>query len=237
MRKFINFVIITIVITVLSSVKADSAVLTFQFLTEKIKKDLFEQLSSSIKGQPVIEIDEMPCKSLEVPDGNIKINTFFNNDYFSPHTIVKADIIIDGVKEKSLIVPVNIKIYDNVWIAKDYIERGKAFSESNLTLERKEISSAVKYALRENTNPEGCLARKTFRPGDILDNRYIENAPAIKRESPVSVIFKSDFVTVTMSAEAMDNGNIGDYIKVRNYRYKKDYTGRVISQNTVLVGI
>jgi flagella basal body P-ring formation protein FlgA len=237
MTKFINFILIITVIVGFSTIKANSAVLTSQFLSEKIKKDIVEQLSLSIKGQPVIEIDEIPYKSIEVSDGNIKINTIYNNNYFSSHSIVKADIIIDGVKEQSLIVPVNIKIYDNVWVVTEHIDRGRAFSGSNTAVERREIGSSAKYALRATVNPEGFLTRKTFRPGDVIDNRFIENAPVVKKESPVSVIFKADFVTVTMSAEAMDNGNVGDFIKVRNTRYKKNYIGRVISPNTVLVGI
>ncbi len=237
MKKLINFILITIVIIGFSSIKADSAVLTFQYLSEKIKKDILEQLSSSVKGQPVIEINETQHKTIEVPDGNVKINTSYNDNYFSSHSMVKADIVVDGVKERTLILPVNIKIYDNVWVVTEHIDRGKAFSGSNVTVEKRDISSYVRYALRSNTDIEGMLARKTFKPGDIIDNRYVENAPAVKKESPVSVVFKSDFVMVTMSAEAMDNGNIGDFIKVKNTRYKKIYIGRVISPNTVLVDI
>ncbi len=237
MKKFINFILITTVIIGFSSVRANSAVLTFQYLSEKIKKDILEQLSSSVKGQPVIEINEVQKRTIEVPDGNIKINTSYNDNYFSSHSMIKADIIVDGIKEKTLIFPVNIKIYDNVWVVTEPIDRGKSFSGSNVTVERKDISSYVKYAVRANTDIEGLLARKTFKPGDIIDNRYIESAPAVKKESPVSVVFKSDFVMVTMSAEAMDNGNIGDFIKVKNTRYKKIYIGRVISPNTVLVDI
>ncbi len=71
----------------------------------------------------------------------------------------------------------------------------------------------------------------------ITERNFNKIKPVIIRDNTISVIFKADKVSITIPAVALNNGCIGDYIKVRSTDYKKHYQGKVIGENLVLVDI
>jgi len=217
--------------------KANAAVLDSQFIINQIKKDVTKQISSMVSGRIEIEVTNIPYKTIEVPEGKVDIVASSNLQHFSSLTVARVEILVNGEKFKSFGTPIKISVYDKVWVAKDVIDRGKSLSGSNIALEKKEITLMAETAVREDFSPFNCSVKKTFKPGDIIDTRYVEKIPLIIKNSPISIVFKSSDITITMSAEALDNGKIGDYIRVRSKQYKKDYIGKVISANTVMVNI
>ena len=237
MRNLVKTAVISLALLIINIGKVNAAVLDSHFIIKQIKKDVVEQVSSMVSGKVEVDVTSLPYKTIEVPDGKVDVVTNINLQYFSSLTVARVEILVNGQKVKSFGAPLKLSVYDKVWVAQDVIDRGKSLSNSNLTLEKKELGLMAENAAREDFSPYNCFAKKTFKPGDIIDTRYVEKIPLVMKNSPVSFIFKSSEITITMSAKALDDGKIGDYIRVRNNRYKKDYIGKVISANTVLVNI
>ena len=78
---------------------------------------------------------------------------------------------------------------------------------------------------------------KPIKTGDILDKRYVEKQVTILRSTPVVAIFQSGGISLSIEVTAMENGGLGDYIKVHSSEYKRTYQGKVISPNQVLIQI
>lgn len=210
------------------------AVLDDQFISRQIKKNIIEQLKQKHDGKIEVEITALPYKSIEVPDGDIKIETGTDLSSFNS-TIVKVDVYSDDIKVKTFGARVEINVYDKVWVAKDWIKRGESLK--NLKLVEKNISSMVNEVTSKDFEPGQYQARKNIRPGDVINRDYIEKVPTIVKNSPVSLIFITPQVSVTIPAIAMTSGKIGDFIKVKNKDYKKSYVGKIIGKNLVLVHI
>lgn len=237
MRKFIKtaFIILTLLTFLIE--KADAAVLNSKFIIDKAQDSIVKQVSSMVKGKVVAKIEKIPYETLEIPDGKLNIDTYVNLQSFNSFTVAKIDILVDGKKFKTFGTPVKLYVYDEVWVANDLINRGKSLSRANLIIEKKELGLMAAIAVRKDFNLYNCLTKKTYKPGDIIDTRYIEKVPLIIKNSPVSVIFEGSNMSITMSAQALDDGKLGDYIRVRSKKYKKEYIGKVISNNTILVNI
>jgi flagella basal body P-ring formation protein FlgA len=243
MKKIFKTAILILVFSALS-IKAGAAVLDSQFLKEKIKKDVEKQIktnlqdSSNTKGNIKVEIINLPYEQIETKEGKngkVEIETKMNLRFFNPITIVKVNILVNGEIYKSFIVQAKINIYDKVWVAKGYIKRGDVLT--NVALEEKDITYLPKTITGKDFNPYKYISGKNYKPEDVIDSNFIENIPAIVKDSPVSVIFKTPSVSITIQAVALDKGIIGDYIKVRSKDYKKEYMGKIISENLVLVNI
>jgi len=231
---------IIILIFLAFSCKAGAAVLDAKFLKEKIKKDVEEQIkaNASVKGIIKVEITDLPYDKIETSEGKngkVEIETKINLRFFNPVTIVRVNILVNGEEYKSFITQAKISVYDKVWVAQDYIKRGEILTK--VALEEKEITYLPKTLIRKDFDPYTHQTKKNYKPGDVIDSNYIENIPAIVKDSPVSVIFKTPSVSITIPAIALDRGSIGDYIKVRSKNYRKDYMGKIIGENTVLVNI
>lgn len=237
MKSTLKTVLIAMVLTLITSGHAFASVLSEDFIKEEIKKDLEYQLKNKTKADVEIEVQRLPYNEIKVSEGRVIVETEGNFNYLSTKSVVKVNIFVNGYKERTFGVPVKIKISDYVWVAKEPIKKGKAFSFSNLKLVKKDISSNVKYAAREDFQCTKYLAGKNYRTGEVINKRFIESVPDVTKNSAVSVIFKTDILSLSIDAEAMENGRIGDYIKVKSRKYKRYYTGKVVSPNKVLVKI
>lgn len=233
MRKLSKIALLSVIIFLGISSRAYSAVLESQFITEQVKKEVISQLKSDYDGKINVNIRSIPYKTIEIPDGNMEIKTDIGN--FNSISIVRVSIFVDGIKVKSFGVRAEITIKDKVWVAKDWISRGNTLK--NLKMVKKEISSELDSLPGNDFNPERYRARRNIKPGEVIEFNNIEVIPTIVRNSPVSVIFKTPTVSITIPCVAMTSGKTGDFIKVKSKRYKKNYVGKIIGKNLVLVNI
>jgi flagella basal body P-ring formation protein FlgA len=238
LKKILSTALI-IFFTALSS-SAYAAVLDSQILKEKITKDVEAQLKANktFSGNVKVEITNLPAEKITIPEGKnttSKIEAVINSKYINPTTLVKVNVLVNGEVYRSFMAQAKISVYNKIWVAGDYIRRGELLN--NVVLQEKETTFLNKMITDKNFQPYEYLAGKNYNPGDALDPVFLEKKPMIVKDNTVSVIFKADSVTVVIPATALDKGNIGDYIKVRSKLYKKDYQGRIIGENLVLVSI
>lgn len=238
MNKLIRKISIFIIMLALSQTQAESASLSGDYIINQAENSIKSQVNTIVKGSVTADITSMPYKTIEVPSGRVKIVTTLNLNHFSPLTVAKVKILVGGNEIKSFGVPVKLSVSDNVWVANDTVNYGETLSGASLSLEKRDLGFLAESAAREKTPVNTYIAKKTFRPGEIIDSRYLETTPVIVRNTLVSVVFStSDDITVTITAQALENGKMGDFIRVRSKEYKKEYIGKVISQNTILVNI
>jgi len=235
MKNFFKTVLLVLIICFATSCKANSAVLSEKFIKDKIKSDVEAQVKTKINGKIRVEIQDLPFKKIETSSKDIDIKTNLNLKYFNPVVIVRVSIITDGNTYKSFTAQAKINVYKNIWVAKDFIKRGETLK--NVVLEEKDISQISGNFVGEEFNPFKYVSSKNYNPNDVINPDFIRMTPSIVKDSPVSVIFQTGTVSVTVTAKALSSGNIGEYIKVRNRDYKKDYVGKIIGENTVLVNI
>lgn len=216
------------------ALSANAAVIDAKYIEEMLKQDLLEQIQQQHEGKVEVEVTGLPYRAVDLPDGKLEVKADISSSNLSS-SIVKVKIYVDGEKVKSFGARVDIKIYDKVWVAQSWIKRGESLKD--LMLEEKEISSGISTIPGEDFDPVKYLARRNIKPGEVINMNYIEEIPTIVKDSPVSLIFKTPQVSVTIPGVALSSGKTGDFIKVKNTRYRKNYVGKIIGKNIVLVHI
>ena len=237
MKNSFKTTILTILTLVLTTSASFSTVLNADYLKQEIQKGVIKEVKTITDGDVSVMVLKLPFDSIEVPDGKIKIISNTNLKNFNPYTVVKINVLVNNRIEKTFGVTAEITIQDKAWVVNDFVAKGSTITPNNVILEKTEISSIINKVVKKDFTPYGYLARKNFKQGDILDSRYIESAPDVMKNTLVSIIFKTDKITITADAISLDNGKIGDFVKVRSSKYKKDYIGKVVDSNTVLVRI
>lgn len=217
--------------------KADATVLTSKNITEAVQKDISKQASNLVKGKINIQVNNVPFEQLKIPDGSYKINTVVNMPYFTPATVVRVEVTVNDKVIDSFGVPVRISVTDKVLVATDRINIGETLTNSNVQFQDKDITQLAQSSAREDALSGNVITKKVFRSGEIIDTRYTESIPDVIRDNQVNLIFNSDLINITVTGTALENGKVGDFIRVRNVKYKKEYVGRIINRNTVQVNI
>lgn len=237
MNKVLSIILITILTLFLSVKTVKATILTQGYLASEIKKKAQELIQKEIEGDLSLTIDSSYLNNIEIPYNQYKINVICNSTRLNPITIFKVNVIADGKVQRTFGVPIKISIFETVAIATSNIQRGETLTSNNIKFEKKDVSFNYENITKKSNQIDGYISGKLFRAGDVIDKRFLSPPPDIVKNCPVSIIFKSNEITVSLDGEAMENGKIGDYIKVKNKKYKRQYKGKIIDQGTVIVNL
>ena len=230
--------IILIVITgVFFTSCADAKVLSKDFINKQVTSQLNQQMKSTIKGELKTEIIPLYLNDIVVSDGETKIKAYFKDRTFSPRKIATVDILVNNKIEKKINMPINLKVYDEVWVTTGIVTRDKNFNISNTELKRKDITNNYENVLRSKDDITEYVANKNFGISEIINKKYIKQKPDITKNSTISAIMQANTIQIAFEVQATENGCIGDMIKVKSPKYKRFYMGEVINKNMVLVRI
>jgi flagella basal body P-ring formation protein FlgA len=212
--------------------------ITLNDIESKVKSFLINHYKPLYKGELQVTCGRIVAVPFDVDDGDveIKINSVLR-DAFRQRTVVRVSVYSNGKFQRAFGVPVTLALYDNVWVATQPILRNDAFSGANIQAEKRDISKLANTAAKASTDLTATRAKKTFRAGDIIDHRFVEKDPIVIRNSLVEVVFQSNTVSIAIPAEAMENGNMGDLVRVKSKKFNKEYVGKVINRGVVLVHI
>ncbi len=239
MGNILKNIIILIICFFVFDVNSDAKLLDSEFLKKEIEQDITQKLlnSDNDSKQISIEFKKFNFKSFKICDGDIEVRTSVNSNYISPSSIITVKVFCDNKYVKTFRLPIKLTIKDKVWVAKNSIDRGQTFGYSSVCLEEKDITRNYKNIATKGFSVIGNISRRNLRPGAIIDKRFIKKTPTVLKNSFIYLVFEGSKVKITLPGEALQDGGMGDYIKVKNNRLRKRYIGKVIGKNRVLISL
>ncbi|MDD3238275.1 MAG: flagellar basal body P-ring formation chaperone FlgA [Candidatus Gastranaerophilales bacterium] len=232
--------LITLLISILTFgiAKADAQVITKDSLILMLQSQQEKELRAKGYKDIDVKVIHIPMQSYTFDDGVLSFKINSNSPVLLGKEYKKIDVYSNGIYQHSIGVPFEIKIYENVMIAKDIISRDSLLSSKNVEFKRANILGTPQRPLTQKDLPREMITGKMFRPGEVIDSRFCKIHPDIVRNAMVKVIFKTDDdMSIVVDGTALVEGKIGDYISVENKTYRKVYMGKVIGINKVLVEI
>ncbi|WP_243644901.1 flagellar basal body P-ring formation chaperone FlgA [Phorcysia thermohydrogeniphila] len=145
---------------------------------------------------------------------------------------VKYEILVKGVPIRKFWIPVRIDKKVEVVVAARDIPKGKVISPSDLKKE-KLPSLKVRRGALTFESVIGKVAKRDIRAGEVIKGRDLEPNFVVKKGKPVKLIYESGGIHVELLAVALENGAVGDIIKVKNVSTGKVLVCKVIGENTV----
>lgn len=122
-----------------------------------------------------------------------------------------------------------IEVYKKGFVAKNKIYKGEEF-KNNYTEQFVNVTN-IRYKLAESL--DGKLAKSTIFAGKPILERDTYKKPDIFKGEKVKIIFKDKLIMVSTVGEALENGYIGEKLKVKNLDSGRDltalYKGRKIA--------
>ncbi len=171
-----------------------------------------------------------------IPDGDVVIVWRPAPQYrwYGPGTF-RGEVHVDGQQKYSLMARANIDAYVDVVVAAHDLPRGKLLRATDFKLEKRALSNLIKSPLRDIDAAVGSIARNPIYPGDVVTERHLRPRVLIKRNELASVQTRIGTLMVTGRARALMDGHAGDAIVLVNPQSKKEVTGIVQEDGTVVV--
>lgn len=202
---------------------------------EKIFRDYVLNNSPWEYDQVVIEKINTP-PSIALPKGSLDwdIEERHNNNFLG-NLSLKVDFKVDGNSVRKLIVSGKISVIQEVIKAGRNINSGEVISAGDLII----VSEKRKY-FRKNTITSieeaiGKRATRRIQADRLIQRGMLETPPMIEKGKQVIIKAENHELLITSTGKALEEGCIGDQIRVLNIHSKKEIIATVKRSNLVEV--
>jgi flagella basal body P-ring formation protein FlgA len=122
------------------------------------------------------------------------------------------------------------KLIKEYTLIKD-VEKGEKFDLNQVAVKSELVHEETKLK-NININEDTIYSEKLFA-GTKLEDKHIESNSSVKKGDKIAIVVSFGTMKITDKGEALQKGNMGDLIEVKNLRTGKTLKGIVISKDTV----
>lgn len=157
---------------------------------------------------------------------------------------VTVGVTVKSDRQAPLEIPVSLDVrhFETVVATARPVARGRTIQKEDLYLHRWDVTSATDYSTQVD-QLIGRTALRTLSAAQIIRDQDLDKGTAvpangdrsvqIKRSDRVKILARLGQLAVTVNGEAMQDGRLGDTIRVRNTESKSIVQGKVISPDEV----
>ncbi len=237
MKFLAKTALIIAAVALFGSADCSAVVLDKEYLQAKISEDLNNQYKLNNPDGAII-VKNVPVVQVDLQGKVLGITTSCDFAAVGNNKLAKVSLTENGKVLRTFVVPVEVKSYDTVLVTTRTIAKGEALNATNTRFEKRNVTTAqAGNVIGENFDFSNMASQRPIKAGEIIDKRFLAKETAIYRSNPVVAVFQSGGIRLSIEVIALENGGVGDYIKVRSNEYKKTYQGKVINSNQVLIQI
>ncbi|MDY6828761.1 MAG: flagellar basal body P-ring formation chaperone FlgA [Pseudomonadota bacterium] len=140
-------------------------------------------------------------------------------------------------KTWSLIVPVEVRRYLHVVVAKGPIARGTPLTAAHLQQVEHDISRLPSGYFRDLDAVIGAIARRNINAQEPLSGGLIQQPTLVKRGDEVLILAQQGAMQITGTGVALSNGGEGDQVRIRSAGSDRVVYARVVGDRQVEVAL
>lgn len=200
-------------------------------------RTLLEDWLKSNAGGSNIEIrDQGELQALTVPTGEVKMRVSRLSEPLSMRK--KLTVLLDVLVSDHLIksVPVSFEVSGSrqAFMAKHDVARGNAVSAADVELREVDIFADLSEPISPVDFSKAAVRAKTgLRKGAILSRANVETVPDVARGDAVVLLARDGLVSIESRVEAMQDGYVGQTIKVRPGNSNNQILAKIIEPGKV----
>lgn len=200
-----------------------------EFISDKLKS-LFKE---TYKLLDITSIKIMPKNELQ-----FDINQKYIKDVIISDTALKNDkgsfyVVYEKNRERRIYFDFEIRATLTLLRVKKDMEKGDVVTNEDIEYENVIFDRISTFPIDKNDLESNMLTRY-LKAGDIIYKRDITKITAIKKNSTVKALIKDGGVELFFDVTALDDGDIGDTIVVRQHNGKQ-YDAIITAKNRVII--
>ena len=131
--------------------------------------------------------------------------------------------------------PLSAKVLREIWVARSNLTRGQSLRDADVGLERRDIVNNRDYLTAIPMEDPYVEFRENVPAGTQITARTLRLRAIIKRGRMVDAVARDEGLTISVKAEALEDGVPGQMVRLRNVRSKREFKGKVQDEQTVAV--
>jgi flagella basal body P-ring formation protein FlgA len=127
-----------------------------------------------------------------------------------------------------------IKRYQSIPVLNRSVKMGDVITADLVTIEKREIINP-REAIVTAEQISGMQAARYLNAGQVLTYNDLKKEQVMKKGQMVKAVAGQDYFEISISAQAEENGAIGDVIKIKNLDSQKVVAARVVDKGLVRI--
>jgi flagella basal body P-ring formation protein FlgA len=149
--------------------------------------------------------------------------------------IVPVQVIVDDVPKEKIFLRTKVSVYDYIVVAKKRLKRGDVLSSAEAGLEERDVAVLNADVIKDMDLVLGKEVKTFVTSENPIYGWMIRDKPLVKKNEKVKIIAGTQDVLVTADGIALEDGNMGSEIKVKNSSSNKELIGDVTGTGEVTV--
>nr|WP_320147968.1 flagellar basal body P-ring formation chaperone FlgA [uncultured Anaeromusa sp.] len=175
-------------------------------------------------------------EGIEVPEGEVKlqVDLLYGLRYNAP-TVARVVAMQDTQKVGQAILRLDVRRYQEVVVAARMLPGKSLLQPGDLKQLHLETGRLPDGFLVDPAKAIGQQLQRSLRSGDVLMDSMLLQPVIMRRGTAVTIQVRQGEMIVSASGEALQDGGIGQRIRVKNLVSKRIVTAKVIDEATVEV--
>jgi flagellar basal body P-ring formation protein FlgA len=210
-----------------------------RLLEEAELKDL---LTATLQREKVRDRGELelhlgrPWTAINIPDEPFTVRTLeMPLTGVTPNFILRFELRTERESFGFWQVPLQARVWHDVWVARAPQPRGRLLHEADLTTERRDLLTLRDPIINPEFNDPSLELTENLPSGAPLLAHTLRPRPVVQRGRLVDAVVQDGSLLITLKAEALEDGLPGQMIRVRNANSKREFRGKVQNEQTVIV--
>jgi len=183
----------------------------------------------------IITLADLP-HGVRVPAGDLTFTAEMPYGVkFNAPSHVHIGIVVAGQPFATAKLKYNIKKYQQVVVASRLISAGSLVTADSVIFERRDVGRMPPGYITDINKVLGFVVKRQIVPGATMTDSMVEKPVLIKRGQNVRIVAVIGGIEATALGVVMQNGSMGQLVRVQNVSSKKIITGQIIDEMTVKV--
>ncbi len=132
-------------------------------------------------------------------------------------------------------VNVLAKLWRDVPVARSPLTRGQLLRDADIGLERRDVLARRDSYVNLTTADASVELNENVALGQPILQRFVRERPAIRRGQIVDAVYADGALRILLKVVTLDEGAIGQQVRVRNPKTNHELVGTVQNEDTILI--
>jgi flagella basal body P-ring formation protein FlgA len=199
----------------------------YRFLLDNVQADSIDlrvQVPTSIGGG----IDESDVL-------NIRVDWQKGKEDLAGRVVIPVCIRIRGDQYITTYATATIRLFDRVYVTQSLLNRHHIISRDNVQKVMRDVTKLNGSPFKSTQDLVESRTKRVIGKGRIVTEDMVESPPLIHQGDRVQLVLVYGNLRVTAMGFARKDGWMGDRIRVRNPKNRREIIGRVVNRNEVVV--
>ena len=146
-----------------------------------------------------------------------------------------VEFSINGKPTRKISVRTYLKIYKEVYVARDTIKKEQLIEESDLLKIRRNIDRMPREYVTDKEKLIGKITKRTINPSEAINFNTVTTPPLVKSGDRIQIVYETPFLRLSAPGISLSKGRKGERIPVKNSDSKLVVFATVKTRNIVQV--